>query len=728
MARFPYPGLTPFERDDADIFFGREKQVDAMIDRLGRQRLLAVTGNSGSGKSSLVRAGLLEALEIGLLADAGAVWRFAVMRPRDHPMAELATALLQALGGDQTAEGIALRRAALDRGPLSLVEELRNRPLPDHANLLLLVDQFEELFRYERLVDREEAEAFVALLLASAAQREVPIYVVLTMRSDFFGECARFEGLAETICDSLFLCPRLTRDQIIAAIEGPARVFHGRIEPALTSCLANDMGTDPDQLPLMQHVMMRLWDGATARDPKAPLLLTKDYLAAGGLKGSLSRHADEVLESVARDAPELRDVVRRLFCLVTDGDGSRATRRLTPVREVMGVADQPIEEVTRVANAYRAPGCNLVLPPAAEALTPATVLDITHEALIRNWTTLREWAREEDASAAQYREIEQRVQRQTAADAPPPLDPQELQSALDWIERERPNAAWAARYGGDFNRMRGFIDMAAARQKKSIWAIRLALALITIEAAALAISGNNLFLIWVGMVGWIYGSLYRNLTRNFAAARQWAHGWAGFLIVVVIAVTIRVARAHEMLVSEGLGIPTIMLASLCLAFASVQLRPLALRRRAFDPAGVIDLRRLRQGRLALISALAVLALIGCGQLAVALAKGNYNIIYDATFTWIIAVAVYVSVYRNLTRNFAVAIGSVFVWLVIGACFVAFNISTGDRLLAAADSLAELCFVALLARLWPDIRRGKSASPVVRGGAPTGLPSLPAGSR
>ena len=432
---------------------------------------------------------------------------------------------------------------------------MRDRALPEHENLLLVVDQFEELFRYERLADREEAEAFVALLLASAAQREVPIYVVLTMRSDFFGECARFEGLAETVCDSLFLCPRLTRDQIIAAIEGPARVFRGRVEPALVSRLTNDMGTDPDQLPLMQHVMMRLWDQATARNPEAPLVRLEDYLAVDGLAGSLSRHADEILELVARDAPERREVARRLFCLVTDGEGDRARRRLTPVQEVMAVADRPIVDVVRVADAYRAPGCNLMLPPLDEALTPATVLDITHEALIRNWTTLKQWAREEAASAAEYREIEQRVRRRDDPDGSPPLQPQELQSARDWIEREQPTAGWADRYGGDFERVRGFVEKAASRQKKSIWAVRLAMALVTAEAAALAVIGNNLFLIWVGIIGWIYGSVHRNLTRSFPAARIWAYGWAGFLIVVVIAVTVRVINAHQMLVSEAIGIP-----------------------------------------------------------------------------------------------------------------------------------------------------------------------------
>jgi hypothetical protein len=389
VARAPYPGLRAFERDEADLFFGRERQVDAMIDRLGRSRLLAVTGASGCGKSSLVRAGLLEALEMGLLTQAGPVWRFAILRPREHPMAEFALALLGALGGDASMEAVALRRAALDRGPLSLVEELRDRPLPSHANLLILVDQFEELFRYRNLASHEEAEAFVALLLASAAQREVPIYVVLTMRSDFFGECARFEDLAEAVCTSLYLCPRLSREQIIAAIEGPASVFGGSIEPALVARIANDMGVDPDQLPLMQHALMRLWEQAVRRDRAAPLLRLDYYLAAGGLKASLSRHADEILAEVSRDRTERTLIARHLFCLLTAGEGQRAVRRLAPVDEIAAVSEEPIEEIACVADAFRAPGRSLLMPPD-EPLTAHTVLDISHESLIRQWDTLKQ--------------------------------------------------------------------------------------------------------------------------------------------------------------------------------------------------------------------------------------------------------------------------------------------------------------------------------------------------
>ena len=446
----PYPGLRPFERHEADIFFGREKQVDAMVDRLGRHHLLAVTGSSGSGKSSLVRAGLLEALETGLLATAGPVWRFATLRPGGHPMTELAAALLEAAGGARTPDDVALQRAGLERGPLSLIEELRERPLPDRGNLLILVDQFEELFRYQGLAGREEAEAFVALLLTSANEDRVPIYVVLTMRSDFLGRCAEFDGLAEAVTDAQYLCPRLSREQIRSAIDGPAEVFGGRVEPRLAARIVNDMGTDADQLPLMQHALMRLWELALARNPNSPELRLEDYEAEGGIKGSLSRHADEILAELTCGLPERVETARRLFCLLVEGEGENAVRRLASVTEIIAVAGKPLDEITAVADPFRAPGRSLLMPPLERPLDRETVLDISHESLIRQWQKLKDWVRTETASAEQYREIERRARR-WAEQSAGFLDGIDLDVGLAWREHEQPTPDWAARYGSDFD-------------------------------------------------------------------------------------------------------------------------------------------------------------------------------------------------------------------------------------------------------------------------------------
>jgi hypothetical protein len=418
VAESPYPGLRPFERYEADVFFGRESHVDAMIERLAEHRLLAVTGTSGSGKSSLVRAGLLQGLELGLLEAAGPAWRVASLRPRNEPMAALATALLDAFGRARYEDDAELRRAALERGPLSLVEELHRAPLPEQANLLILVDQFEELFRYEGLSGREEVEAFIGLLLKSTGQRQVPIYVALIIRSDFIGECAQFEDLTERISDALYLCPRMTRDQIASAIEGPASVFGGSVEPSLVASIVNDMGTNPDQLPLMQHALMRLWDRAQQRDRREPLLRLSDYLVADGIKGSLSRHADEILTEITHDASDRYETARRLFCLLIEGDSAdRGIRRLTRVSEVMAVSNCDLDAVAAITDPFRAPGRSLLIPPIDQSLKPETILDISHETLIRQWQVLTDWVRAEAASAEQYRETERRARRWAAGEA-----------------------------------------------------------------------------------------------------------------------------------------------------------------------------------------------------------------------------------------------------------------------------------------------------------------------
>ena len=181
MSTLPYPGLRPFRADEVDIFFGREEHVDQLLEKLGSNRFLGVVGPSGCGKSSLVGAGMIPALETGYLASAGARWRVATMRPGDRPLQGLAEALLAdtALGPERAGSPLAagLLLAGLRRGPLGLVEALEETPMPERTNLLLVVDQFEEIFRYHQHGDSDEADAFVALLLATVQARDLPIYV-----------------------------------------------------------------------------------------------------------------------------------------------------------------------------------------------------------------------------------------------------------------------------------------------------------------------------------------------------------------------------------------------------------------------------------------------------------------------------------------------------------------------------------------------------------------------
>ena len=286
------------------------------------------------------------------MAAAGAGWHVADMRPGSRPMWQLADALLTIAGRPRYEHDSAFLQAALERGPRSLIEYLHDLPLPKDENLLILVDQFEEIFRFAPGAGQEEADAFVALLLAATQQREQRVYVVITMRSDFIGDCARFAGLPEAVNEAQFLTPRLTREQSRQAIEGPDRVFGGEIEPALVNRLLNDMGTDPDQLPLMQHALMRMWtraseaalversnaapDTATSagdrEEPQgegSPIILTlADYKEIGGLARALSNHADEAFTQLPEEQQRIAEVLFR--CLSERGPAQRDTRR--PVR------------------------------------------------------------------------------------------------------------------------------------------------------------------------------------------------------------------------------------------------------------------------------------------------------------------------------------------------------------------------------------------------------------
>ncbi len=470
MTGRPYPGLRPFEREEDAIFFGRREQVDQLLDKLGESHFIAVLGTSGSGKSSLVRAGLLPALEAGFLARAGARWSIAELRPGDRPISRLAAALLRDTGWRRAASAVAAARdsedseaavaalaADLRRGPMALNWLLGVDPLPEGSRLLLVVDQFEELFRFEHGDDRSEAAAFVDRLLAAAEHPEV--YVVITMRSDFLGHCAGFPGLAEAINAGLFLTPRLRPEQIAEAVRLPARLFGGDVERALVRRLLEDAGGEPDQLPLLQHALMRLWDSA----PGERLLETRSYQHLGGLRRALDDHAEEAFGELTAEQQRIAEVAFR--GLTERGPDQHPIRRPVAVGEVATLAAAPMSAVREVVAVFSREGRSF-LASTPDDTTPddeTAILDITHEALIRGWRRLRRWAADEAEQAELYRRLERAAERRKKGEGALWVGP-DLEHALRWREKRQPTELWAARYGGDFDRATAFLD--ASREQR----------------------------------------------------------------------------------------------------------------------------------------------------------------------------------------------------------------------------------------------------------------------
>ena len=449
----PFPGLRPFEADETHLFFGRDGQSSDIVARLEKRRFVAVVGTSGSGKSSLVRAGLLPMLEGGFMASAGSFWRFAVMRPGVDAIRSLAVALADplVLGGEAVDPNLRtpLIEAVLRRSALGLIDAFKQARLAPNDNLLVVVDQFEELFRFRQAAragdSSDDGAAFVNLLLEAARQRELPIRVVLTMRSDFLGDCARFRDLPEMLNDGQYLIPRLTRDQKRATIEGPVAVSGASIAPRLTQRLLNDAGDDPDALPVMQHALMRTWDAwRAAGTPDRPIDL-QHYVAIGGMAQGLSQHADQAYAGLAatKGAQAAAQSLFRGLC--ERGADYRETRRPNTLADLCEVAGVDVPLMTQVIDAFRRDGRTFIMPGWPAPLQPETMIDISHESLIRQWQMLRDWVQAEARSATLYQRLRQTAQLwpQNAALWRNP----DLERALLWEREEAPTPAWAARYG-----------------------------------------------------------------------------------------------------------------------------------------------------------------------------------------------------------------------------------------------------------------------------------------
>lgn len=446
----PFPGLRPFRPAETRLFFGRDEPTGELIGRLGRSRFLAVVGVSGSGKSSLVRCGVLPALHGGFLVDAGSRWRIAMFRPGNDPIGELARALATDLFDDGASPGEGLPRdrlieTVLRRGALGVADVVRQARLEPGERVLIVADQFEELFRFEPRLDGEGAEddraAFVKLLL-EIARADLPAYVLLTMRSDFLGECAQFRDLPEAISDALYLIPRLTREQLRETIVGPVAVAGGTIAPRLVNQLLNAVGDDPAQLPILQHALMRTWNAwATSAEDGAVDL--PHYRAAGGLDGALDQHLGSILAELSDDQ---REVATRLFRHLVEvtAEGKKIRREAT-VDQLCAVTGASISEVRAVIEAFRREGRTFLMPPIGRSLDPDTPVDLSHESLIHRWKDLREWIEEEADSIRVYRLLSDAAEDWKTAGRSPYQDP-ELQRALDWLEQwgdEAATRAWA---------------------------------------------------------------------------------------------------------------------------------------------------------------------------------------------------------------------------------------------------------------------------------------------
>jgi energy-coupling factor transporter ATP-binding protein EcfA2 len=234
----PFPGLRPFAVDDAHLFFGREGQIEDILLKVSKNRFVTVMGYSGGGKSSLMYCGLVPVLYGGLITDSGSQWNVITTRPGSSPLHSLTDSIVDFMIRTRRIEREdaeiyrAIVNSVLRSGSDGLIEISRFLHRTTGENTFILIDQFEEVFRYREMTENvqgiNEAQLYVNLILTATSQTAVPTYVALTMRSDFIGECSVFSGLTQRINSSNYLIPQLTREQKKSVIEGPIMVVRFR--------------------------------------------------------------------------------------------------------------------------------------------------------------------------------------------------------------------------------------------------------------------------------------------------------------------------------------------------------------------------------------------------------------------------------------------------------------------------------------------------------------------
>lgn len=461
----PFPGLRPFKIEESHLFFGREGQSDEVLLKLSKSRFVGVIGPSGSGKSSFIYCGVLPILYGGFLTDASPDWEVVVTRPGAGPVDNLAESLLKNTPDYQgaDAEEKKIKRTIfstlLRSSSLGLVEAVEQARRKKDVNYLILVDQFEELFRFRDSHDANsvnETLAFVNLLIEAVNYPDAPIYVAITMRSDFIGDCAQFPDLTRKINDSHYLIPQLTRDQKRRAIEGPVAVGGAKISPRLTQQLLNDLGDNPDQLPILQHALMRTWSyWTTYKDYEDEPVDLKHYESIGTMSEALSMHANEAFDELTEEQKHICEV---LFKAITEKRGENfGIRRPTKLNEIAAIADVSEEDVASVIEKFREQGRSLLTPAHGIPLTSKAIIDISHESLMRIWVRLKNWVDDEADAVQMYTRLAEAASMYQVGKAGL-WRPPDLQLALNWQAKHKPTLVWGQRYHPAFERTMIFLE------------------------------------------------------------------------------------------------------------------------------------------------------------------------------------------------------------------------------------------------------------------------------
>lgn len=436
----PYRGLQPFREEDAEFFFGREALTQWLVEGLRKSQFLVVIGPSGSGKSSVVRAGLVPALRRGALPNSDK-WKILVLTPGVRPLEELAAHLTPFLQNEDDRVTATLRfqdSMQVDQRTLHTAVRLALANRSSSVRFLIVVDQFEELFTL--CPNEKERQCFLANLLYASGVVEGRITAVLAMRADFYARTVTYPELADRIADHQVAVTPMLRDELLQAIESPAHRVGLTFDTGLVDTIVEDVLGEPGVLPLLEHALLELW-----RHRRGQRFTFNAYQEIGGVATAIARRAEA---EFAELSGEQQVVARRvLLRLVQPGEGTEDTRRRAHLSELVSDPEHAhvVESVVRSLADAR------LLTTSLDAASGEELIDVAHEALVRGWPRLRTWLDEDRAALRTHRRLTDRAQEWVRLNR----DKDSLLRGAQLAETEE----WAQQHGEEMNLLeREFLD------------------------------------------------------------------------------------------------------------------------------------------------------------------------------------------------------------------------------------------------------------------------------
>jgi WD40 repeat protein len=444
LQRNPFPGIRPFTSAEDKYFFGREGVTSELLNLLHDNRFVALVGPSASGKTSLIQSGMIPVL----ITAEKEEWIPVTMTPGHKPIENLARSFQKVFPKKLMEADI----QSFLLGNQDLGDMLEEKGLGSH-HYFLVVDQFEELFRPgpggKASGKDPEIRRFIDLLMRASRKERPGIYVMLSIRSDYIEACSSYRALTELMNKGKYFLPQMSREALAASIGGPVEQAGARLEPGFVEYVLDDLEDLETPLPQLQHALVRTWEAWAQQGDLSQSVSIADYQSIGTVKHALGQHLDEAFGELD-EGQQL--ICEKLFKSITaKSEHHNGYCRRASLGNISRIVQCSLEDLIDVVEVFRKPGRNFLSPQGETALVSDTMVELSHESLIRIWDRLHAWVDEEAESIKMYTMLSESsaMYQQGRAEL---LIPPQLQIALNWRDSQKPTPAWGIQYHPAFER------------------------------------------------------------------------------------------------------------------------------------------------------------------------------------------------------------------------------------------------------------------------------------